>query len=240
MLTDRIRESISREKVTELSAFSGFQGRIKSMIQEEINKFKDQIIEELQRLMHEKIGEEGINTMKGDRGYTPQRGIDYFTPEELSQIKEEVTPKKGVHYFDGSPGANGSSPSSKEISRLLAIELKKLKPQDWNADKFANLIARALEKLQGEERLDYEALKNRPIAEITSKRKFGGRGGGGGINELTATGAVNSVNTIYRFDFEPKYIVSDGIKYKKGGGWTWSYPNATMTIPPTFSIWGEE
>ena len=43
---------------------------------------------------------------QGEPGYTPVKGVDYYTPEEIAQIKTEVTPVKGVDYFDGAPGAD--------------------------------------------------------------------------------------------------------------------------------------
>jgi len=43
-----------------------------------------------------------VDSIKGD---SPEKGKDYFTDDELEQIKEivkaEVMPVKGVHYFDG-------------------------------------------------------------------------------------------------------------------------------------------
>lgn len=43
-----------------------------------------------------------VDSIKGD---SPEKGKDYFTDDELEQIKEivraEVTPVKGVDYFDG-------------------------------------------------------------------------------------------------------------------------------------------
>jgi hypothetical protein len=43
-----------------------------------------------------------VEEIKGDK---PEKGIDYFTEEEIEAIKdiiaEEVTPVKGVDYFDG-------------------------------------------------------------------------------------------------------------------------------------------
>ena len=124
---------------------------------------------------------------------------------------------------------------------MIGLEFKKLKlPKSFKVQEMAETIARVLEKLQGNDRLDYEALKNRP--SVTSYRtKFGSRGGsggGGGINELTATGLVDGINMIFRFSDEPRYIVADNMWYKKGAGWTWSYPNATMTNPPSVSIFG--
>ena len=41
-----------------------------------------------------------ISTIKGDPGYTPIKGVDYFDGEP------GYTPIKGVDYFDGEPGTD--------------------------------------------------------------------------------------------------------------------------------------
>lgn len=63
---------------------------------------------------------------------------------------------------------------------------------------------------------------------------------GGGLTELPATGTINGVNTQFTFTELPTYIVSDGLWYKENGGWTWNAGTltATMSVPPSFSIWG--
>lgn len=234
-LLDRLTESMQRGKVAEISAYSGMRERMKEMVKEAVTEFKDEIIQELQRMMREKMGEEGLTTLKGERGYTPQRGVDYFTSQELEMIKNEIRPIKGKDYFDGLHGKNGQSPSLEAIRSIIKRNLPKQKEINLNA--IAADLARALETLQDEKRLDYEALKNKPGISV-SRKKFGGSGGGGGINELTATGLIDGINTVFRFVDEPKYIVSDNMWYKKDAGWTWSYPNATMTNPPSTSIFG--
>lgn len=66
-----------------------------------------------------------LEEMKGEPGYTPIKGKDYFTQEELNEMRRQVTPKrgrdymtlsdirtfvkhitpvKGKHYKDGEPG----------------------------------------------------------------------------------------------------------------------------------------
>ena len=64
---------------------------------------------------------------------------------------------------------------------------------------------------------------------------------GGGLTELTATGTINGVNADFTFTEQPDYIFSDGVKYKVNAGWSWNGGTltATMSIPPSFSIWGE-
>jgi hypothetical protein len=48
---------------------------------------------------------------KGDKGDSPIKGIDYFTPSEIQEIIthviKEATPIKGKHYFDGAKGEKG-------------------------------------------------------------------------------------------------------------------------------------
>ena len=44
-------------------------------------------------------GDKG-DAVKGDPGYTPQKGIDYFDG------KDGYTPRKGIDYFDGEDGAS--------------------------------------------------------------------------------------------------------------------------------------
>lgn len=39
--------------------------------------------------------------VKGDKGDTPIKGIDYFTQEEIDLFKSDITPIKGVDYNDG-------------------------------------------------------------------------------------------------------------------------------------------
>ncbi len=53
----------------------------------------------LKEIAGRKIEMSGAEMVKGDKGDTPIKGVDYYTPEELAQIKEELTPIKGEHYF---------------------------------------------------------------------------------------------------------------------------------------------
>lgn len=67
-----------------------------------------------------------IETLRGEEGKTPQKGVDYLTEEELSAMREEVTPRKGVHYKDGDPGEPGYTPqkgvdyfTEEEVAQML-------------------------------------------------------------------------------------------------------------------------
>lgn len=45
-----------------------------------------------------------IKKIEGIDGYTPIKGKDYFTEEEIADFIKKITPKKGVDYFDGEDG----------------------------------------------------------------------------------------------------------------------------------------
>jgi len=61
-----------------------------------------------------------VDSIKGDM---PEKGKDYFTDDELEQIKEivraEVTPVKGVDYFDG------ETPDKEEIIQAVLARMNK-------------------------------------------------------------------------------------------------------------------
>lgn len=65
---------------------------------------------------------EEVDTIKGDK---PEKGVDYFTDEDIESlqemIKDEVTPVKGVHYFDG---------KSPDIEEIISEVMKRMKNND--------------------------------------------------------------------------------------------------------------
>ena len=50
------------------------------------------------------------DAIKGEPGYSPVAGTDYFTEEEKQDFLEQATPRKGEHYNDGEPGDDGYTP----------------------------------------------------------------------------------------------------------------------------------
>lgn len=53
------------------------------------------------------IDVKSLENLKGDDGYTPVKGKDYFTEDEIRRFLKYVTPIKGEHYFDGKDGKDG-------------------------------------------------------------------------------------------------------------------------------------
>lgn len=62
--------------------------------------------------------------------------------------------------------------------------------------------------------------------------------GGGSMTKLAATGAL--AQTAFTFISKPTVIVSDGASYEENKGWTWNGGTltATMSIAPTYDIYG--
>ncbi len=59
-------------------------------------------------------------------------------------------------------------------------------------------------------------------------------GGGAGTTTVeTPTGTVNSTNTAFTVTNEPLWVVSDGITYFDGAGYTYAALSITMDIPPS-------
>lgn len=144
-------------------------------------KRKEEIKEEIEKSL------EKIKGKDGEDGYTPVKGKDYYTPEEVKEIKKEVTPVKGKDYFDGKDGKNGrDGKDGKDGARgLRGLSGKDGKDgrngkdgkdgKDGSPDTPYE-IRDKLSSLKGNERLDAKAIKNlaREIGSVT----FTGMGGG--------------------------------------------------------------
>ena len=99
--------------------------------------------QEQAELLREIAGKDvkAFESIKGQKGDTPVKGVDYFTLEELAEIKEEVTPQKGVHYF--------TSEDIQQIKEGLKEELTPIKGIDYVDGKDAdeNRIIREITRI---------------------------------------------------------------------------------------------
>lgn len=169
-LVQRIKEREKENKLADapLSEMKEmFMGEMLDAVEEfrdDIANFKQQIFREVRHVVEQTLGEEDINTIKGERGYTPMRGIDYLTPEEVAQIKAELKPK------DGKDGRNADEEfiisqvlrkiPKQDITHIVR-ELKELK-KNTTKEIDPKILAQMLNSLHGNDRLDYRALKNTP------------------------------------------------------------------------------
>lgn len=165
------------------------KAHINELVKQYVDEFKQEATQEIRRILEEKVGQDGLTTLKGERGYTAQKGVDYLTPEEMAAIKAEITPQKGTHYFDGeqgTPGTNG---------------LNGINGQD--ALHQPDRIATALNTLT--EKIEIKVIKGlRKEIERLGKeiQARGGGGGGGGGNWQHESKSVTSATTTITTNFK--------------------------------------
>lgn len=149
----------------------------------------------------------------------PKKGKDYFTTEEVAGfieiIKKHIpAPIKGEKGKDGkTPRAGIDYPTKQEIAKMIAVEFKDM----WGAKnkdiektarkvlqelfetKNAKKIARVLEALQGNDRLDHSALKNSPdlptvkLYDEKRRAKRLGRGTGSAVKVYDLSSQLDGV-----------------------------------------------
>ena len=81
--------------------------------------------------------QEQLDALKGEPGYTPVKGVDYFDGKDGKDGKDGYTPVKGIDYFDGAPGPEGPAGSPGLPGRDGADGKTPVKGTDYwtNADK---------------------------------------------------------------------------------------------------------
>lgn len=232
-LRDKLQSSIKQGQAAESVALPSMREFVKKMLKDEVTHFKQEVMSELKSILSESIGEEGAVALKGDRGFTPQKGVDFFTPQELEQIKKEIMPLKGTHYRDGrdgKDGRDGRTPSLSEVQRIVMGIVKK------TPEKGAGDIARALEKLVGNEKLDYYALKNQPYIPKEARKLGGARGGGDIVNVRDLSTSTNGTLKTFTVPYHAKalFVVSSDFPtvLMESNGFTVASNKLSITLTP--------
>lgn len=213
----------------------------------ELNSLKKEIIAELLPQLEESVQEMIDGISLSDLDLSPLK-------EKLRGIKGEdgYTPIKNKDFFDGTDGRNaptleeilGNIPKPKDgkdadETKIVMDVLRQIpKPKDGKngidgSPDTGKQIVKKLESLEGEDRLDYNALKNRP-SSVTQQIY----GGGGGITFHELTGDVNGINNIFRTTANIKAIILDGVTYFEDNGYTLSNGTITTTVIPQGFIKG--
>jgi len=85
----------------------------------------------LLRQIEEKLTKSGnTKLITTYQGYTPKKGVDYFTEKEIKSWLDTITPKKGKHYFDGyTPKKGVDYFTKKEIDEIIEIIKDEITPK---------------------------------------------------------------------------------------------------------------
>jgi len=185
-------------------------------------KRKEEIKEEIEKSL------EKIKGKDGEDGYTPVKGKDYYTPEEIKEIKKEVTPVKGKDYFDGKDGKSivgPRGPIGPRGPRGLKGEPgengksikgpKGDKGEDGSPDTPYE-IRDKLSTLKGNERLDAKAIKNLE-KQIDLKITSLGGSSGGSSTEVDPVYTADKSNIVFSYngDVALEYTGDDITKITK-------------------------
>lgn len=244
-------------------AMEMFNEQIADLIKDKEKEFEKVLKERFAEVMEEMKGE--ISAIKPADGKTPKKFEDYFTPTEISDIVSvavsKAKPKKGLDYVDGK---DAKTPTKEEFIQMMKPYIPKIRDGkdgtsgvdgkngiDGSPDSPIEIVGK-INTLN--EVIDIRVIKGltKKLDDITMllrerKRKevkLGGHGGDGGgpagdgLTRLTATGTVNGSNTNFDFTEQPDFIISDGIWYEVGVGFTWASTTATMSVAPTYMIRG--
>lgn len=172
-----------------------------------------------------KDGKKG-DSIKGDTGktgrdgYTPKKGEDYLTQQEIDFLKEEIT-----------NSILSQIPQPQEVG-----------PQELIIDEeMVKKIVQMMHKLPETDKLEVSQGIRNASSFIFNKTKYdtselmhgGSSGTGGSTTPLTPTGIVNAVNNIFGVVSRPSSVIADGITYFEGFGYSYAANVITLDVPPS-------
>jgi len=143
-------------------------------------------------------GEDG-KSIKGQDGFTPVKGKDYFTQKEIEYIIAEATknakPIKGVDYFDGLDGEDGKDADPQAVADLVKKQI--VIPVLDTGEQIVEKINKSKSIIDMER---VEGLKDiEKKADLALQRPIMMGGGGSNIRDIRAgtNVSVSKVNGIY-------------------------------------------
>ena len=208
-------------------------------------------------LLETVLAMEKLQGAKGDKGDTPMKGTDYFTPEEIQAFLDylHAQVKDGVDGKDGEKGASGARGATGKdgYTPVRGVDY-------WTRQDIEELVAAVVSKLpkpsikkEVAKPISYKDLTDAPdvsdLPKLVAFLKAGGfRGGagaassGGGFTTIVPTETPNGTLTVFTYPSataQPSFINLDGAMQPataKSGTiyWTWNAgaKQATCTVPP--------
>lgn len=148
----------------------------------------------LENIKEPQDGQDGID------GYTPIKGKDYFTKQEIKEFKKDITPVKGKDYFLQSE-IDSLAERIKRMAKPIAgvdyiIPRDGTDGKDGNEIEGEDIVKRINDlPIEPEKQIDAKHIKNLPRESV----QLGGlaRGGVKLIWNTVLTGTVDGANTVF-------------------------------------------
>ena len=199
--------------------------KVSKLIKDEFEKMTDALKADFEKRVEDIIKEipEIKNKLmkgdKGDPGYTPIKGKDYFDG------MHGKTPKAGVDFFI----RDGIDANPEDVVPLVLAKIPKAKEVKLDTpDEVVQKVNSAKEKVAQSSIAGLTEMLEK-IKKAIRQSSFGSVSGGGGVTVTTPTGTVNGVNTTFTSSRKPKYLVVDGVAKFETTHYTFSSPTITIT-----------
>ncbi len=193
------------------------------------NKFSKAVVE-----FNKSLEEFKTSVRNGEDGYTPEKGVDYFTTEDKKELTTEVV-KKLKKLVPKEKTAKetvdeiNSLPTDNEKYQIDASHIKNLP-----ASKGVRGVPRLLRSMTGDVLIDEEPTNGQVLRWNTSLQKWtpGTVSSGGGASVEEPTGTIDGSNVTFTVSNDPLYVVADGLMYFSGAGYSYGAGTITMDSPP--------
>ena len=225
--------------------------RIESMgsigIAQEISDLENEI-DAITSIAKGEKGDRGEKGDKGDKGNPGSKGDKGDRGERGKDGREGRDGRDGIDGLDGNDGRDGSPDTGKEIVdkineletddddlKIDASHIKNL-PKSEVVNNYLggskNNVQTNGVTLNGVDTINFgSGLTVVQVGNIITVTASGG--GGSGVTVETPPEVVNAVNATFTVTHEPKWVVSDGVTYFAGAGYTYAALSITLDIPPS-------